>query len=70
MGECLKDVGIHHGTGIYTYSGDGHYEATIEDDGSVKITTVYDAGQHRPAVTLPPERWDRLVAWVEWQRKK
>lgn len=59
-----------HGTGLYTYSGDGHYEATIEDDGSIKIATVYNEGKQSPVVTLSPDRWDRLVAWVEWQRKK
>ena len=70
MTETLKDVGPHHGTGLYTYSGDGHYEATLENDGSIKITTVFDVGQSRPAVTLSSDRWNRLVAWVEWQRKK
>ena len=69
MDNTLKDVGQHHGTGLYTYCGDGHYEATFESDGSVKITTVFDVSQSRPVVTLSPERWDRLVAWVEWQRK-
>jgi hypothetical protein len=69
MEKILNDVGRHHGTGLYTYTGDGHYEATFESDGSVKITTVFDVGQTRPAVTISPDRWDRLVAWVEWRRK-
>jgi hypothetical protein len=70
MAETLKDVGEHSGKSAYPPSGDGHYEATVESDGSVRITTVFDVGQHRPEVALPADRWDRLVAWVEWQRKR
>ena len=69
MENALNDVGQHHGTGLYTYSGDGHYEAIFESDGSIRITTVFDVGPSRPVVTLSPDQWDRLVAWVEWRRK-
>lgn len=69
MAETLKDVGNHPGS-PYASDGAGHYEAAVESDGSVKITIVYGAAPHRPVVTLSPDWWDRLVAWVEWQRKK
>lgn len=65
MVEILKDVGQHRGTW-----GDGHYEATVRDNDYVVITTILDNAQHKFTVSLSPAQWDRLVAWVEWQRKK
>lgn len=65
MTDTLKDVGQHIGTW-----GNGHYEATIGDDGNVIITTILDDAQHTYTVNLSHAEWDRLVAWVEWQRKK
>jgi hypothetical protein len=65
MPTTLKDVGRHCGT-----SGDGHYEAAVHNDGSVEITTVFDNAQQAYTVYLSNTEWDRLVAWVEWQRKK
>ena len=65
MVDTLKDVGLHSGT-----HGDGHYEATAQDDGGVVITTILDNATHTYTVNLSHAEWDRLVAWVEWQRKK
>lgn len=65
MADTLKDVGRH--TGTY---GNGHYEATVGDTGGVIITTVLDDAEQRYTVNLSRSEWDRLVAWVEWQRKK
>lgn len=65
MAESLKDVGKHKGTWS-----DGHYEATVRQDGRVVITTIFDSARHVYTVSLSPSQWDRLVAWVEWQRKK
>ena len=67
MGETLNDVGMHKGTW-----GDGHYESWITANGGVTIATVFNdpkkKGENK--VTLNRSEWDRLVAWVEWQRKK
>jgi len=65
MTDTLKDVGRHIGT-----YGNGHYEATVQDDGSVIITTILDNAEHTYTVNLSEAEWDRLVAWVKWQRKK
>ncbi len=65
MTDALKDVGKHEGTW-----GTGHYEANVQNDGSVIITTILDDAQHTYTVNLSHVEWDRLVAWVEWQRKK
>ena len=65
MTGSLKDVGEHRGT-----YGDGHYEATVHENGGVVITTVFDSAQQVHSVHLSSRGWDRLVAWVEWQRKK
>lgn len=69
MADILRDVGQHPGS-PYSVDGAGHYEATVENDGSVTITTVFKKSGDRPVVTLSCEQWDRLVAWIEWQRKK
>ena len=60
MDETLEDVGQHRGTW-----GDGHYEATVQDDGRVTVTTKLDNAQHTYTVSLTRKGWDRLVAWVE-----
>lgn len=65
MEDILKDVGQHVGTW-----GNGHYEATVRDDGGVVISTILDNAQHRYTVSLSRAEWDRLAAWVEWQWKK
>jgi hypothetical protein len=65
MGDRLKDVGIHIGTWS-----NGHYEAHIGNDGNVVITTLFESAKHEYHVSLSLREWDRLVAWVEWQRKK
>lgn len=65
MEETLEDVGQHIGT-----YGNGHYEAKVQDDGSVIITTILDDAPHTYTVNLSRDEWGRLVAWVEWQRKK
>lgn len=65
MADNLKDAGQHIGT-----YGNGHYEATVQDDGSVIITTILDNAEHTYTVNLSQPEWNRLVAWVEWQRKK
>jgi hypothetical protein len=49
--------------------GDGNYVATIEDNGAVILTTIYDNANQKATVNLSRTGWDRLVAWVEWQRK-
>lgn len=67
MAETLPDVGSHSGVGYY--SGPGHYEATVDDEGDVVIKTILDGAGPTYAVSLPSAKWDRLVAWVEWQRK-
>ena len=65
MADTLTDVGQHNGTW-----GNGHYEANLRDDGGVTITTKLDNAAHTYTVSLSRAEWDRLVAWVEWQRKK
>ena len=61
----LKDVGQH------VQWGTGHYEAEVKANGNVIITTIYDTEKtQRPTVSLSRTEWDRLVAWVEWQRRK
>ena len=59
------NVGRHVGTW-----GNGNYIATSAEDGSVTIMTVYDNANQKATVSLSGNEWDRLVAWVEWQRKK
>lgn len=40
--------------------------------GSVVFSVVYDSGRRFPfdSLWVSPEKWDRLVAWVELQRKE
>ncbi len=63
MAETLQDVGKHSGTW-----GDGHYEATVLDNGSVTITTILDNAQQTYTVKLTHGQWNRLAAWVVWAR--
>jgi len=40
--------------------------------GSVGFNVVYDSGRRFPwsSLWVSPQKWDRLVAWVELQRKE
>lgn len=45
--------------------------ARVLTDGDVDIWYHFiDSGQNKYEVNCTPEEWDRLVAWVEWQRKE
>jgi hypothetical protein len=45
--------------------------AELTNEGGVTIWFQFnDIGQRRHDITCNPEEWDRLVAWVEWQRKE
>lgn len=59
MAETLKNVGNH-----FEYAG-GHYEATVADDGTVIIKTMFKSVQ-KHTVTLTRDEWYRLAAWVAW----
>jgi hypothetical protein len=59
--ESLKDVGKHDGTW-----GNGHYEATVYDDGKVIIKTILDDANHTYTVSLTAGEWNRLATWVKW----
>jgi hypothetical protein len=59
----IADLGKHAGSW-----GDGHYEAEVTINGNVKVVTVYDNAPQTNTVTLSPDEWDRLVAFVNWQR--
>jgi hypothetical protein len=61
MMQVLKDVAKHSGT-----YGDGHYEVSISDKGSVTITTVFNNAQQVHTVTLTEDQWDRLSEWIDW----
>jgi hypothetical protein len=62
MTERLGNAGVHSAYGR------GHYEATIEDNGNVTIVTVFETKQPKFTVTLTPDEWERLVAWVAWAK--
>ncbi len=64
MKRTLEDVGRHIGS-----TGNGHYEATVGDDDSVEVTTVFDDPEKRGVNTVYLKRaeWDRLAKWVEFQ---
>jgi hypothetical protein len=56
-------------TNTYHYS-PADVLAMVMDNGWVKIWFNYkDIQQDRHAIICTAEEWDRLVAWVEWQRK-
>jgi len=61
MAETLKDVGQHKGSW-----GNGHYEATVYENGAVVITTILDNAQQTYTVSLSKEQWKRLATWVAW----
>jgi len=45
-------------------------KARLTDDGEIEIWFEYkDINQQRHEISFTPAEWDRLVAWVEWQRK-
>ena len=47
----------------------GYYEATVSNDGGVIIETKFHDTPQKHTVSVSRERWDRLVAWIEWQRQ-
>jgi len=59
--ETLKNVARHSGTW-----GNGHYEATVQDNGNVVITTILDNANQSYTVALTRDEWRRLAGWVEW----
>jgi hypothetical protein len=59
------EVGRHVGSW-----GDGKYIATVTDNGTVTLNTVYDKANQKATVSLSHDEWERLVAWVNWQMKK
>lgn len=61
MTEFLKDAGKHSGT-----FGDGHYEVSVQNDGSVVINTILDNAKQVYTVTLNRQQWSRLASWVAW----
>ena len=45
--------------------------AELTSEGGVTIWFQFnDIGQRRHDITCAPEEWDRLVAWVDCQRKE
>jgi len=57
-------------TGTYKWS-EADVEAELTEEGGVSVWFEYKKiGQKRHEFTCSPEEWDRLVAWVEWQRKE
>jgi len=65
MAEVLKDVGTHDEWGK------GHYEASVWQDGTVTITTIFEGtspGKQTPRVKLTPDEWHRLATWVAWAK--
>lgn len=60
------NVGRHIGTWA-----NGDTLAEVYEDGSVHIWIEFDNPnkKDKPGMVMSPEIWDRLVAWVEWQRK-
>ncbi len=56
----IRDLGKHVGT-----FGDGHYEATVGEDGMVTIVTKFDSAKQTYTVTLTREEWERLLKYVE-----
>jgi len=44
-------------------------EASCTEEGGVKVWFQYDEAGNRQEILISPKAWDRLVAWVEWQRR-
>lgn len=59
-------VGRHIGTWA-----DGYTWAEVYENGGVHFWIEFDNPnkKDKPGMVLSPETWDRVVAWVEWQRK-
>jgi hypothetical protein len=59
-------VGRHIGT-----CSDGDIWAEVNENGSVRFWIEFDNTnkKDKPGMVMPLEVWDRVVAWVEWQRK-
>jgi hypothetical protein len=53
----------------YAAFGTGDVFADLSESGMVRIYIEYDVGKQKPEIFMSPEEWDRLVAWVEWQRR-
>jgi len=60
------NIGRHFGT-----SAEGEMMAEVTETGNVDIWIEFDNPNKKgmPAIGMTPEQWDRLVAWVEWQRR-
>jgi len=66
-GDNVEEITI---TREYRYSLKGFDVKASVDGDDVKMWFVYqDSGQIRYEIKIKKEEWDRLVAWVEWQRK-
>lgn len=44
-------------------------EASCTEEGGVKMWFQYDEAGRRQEILISPKEWDRLVAWIEWQRR-
>ncbi len=53
----------------YADYGTGHVMAEFTEQEKVNIRINYDNAKQHPTISTTPQEWDRLVAWVEWQRK-
>jgi hypothetical protein len=56
-------------TGTFIYSSSADVMAQLTKEGGVDIWFDYER-MRRQGFICTPEEWDRLVAWVEWQRKE
>ena len=56
------NVGRHIGT-----RADGEMKAEVTKNGNIHIWVEFDNPnkKDKPEVTVSPQEWDRLVAWVE-----
>ena len=63
MGKEIRVTGI-------SKQSDADIKAQLTEEGGVNVWFDYkEIGQQRHEFTCIPEEWDRLVAWVEWQRR-
>ena len=46
-------------------------KAEVTENGNIHIWVEFDNPnkKDKPGVTVSPQEWDRLVAWVEWQQR-
>ena len=56
--------------GPYQLYGKGEVWASLSEEGMIDIWIKYEDAPQEPMISITPERWDRLVAWIEWQRKE